>query len=109
MGFYESLHHLDALRVLKNAAFDSISGEQLFSAFEVLIFADDHFRNLVQQRGSAAHDARAERADQHQLVPVPAASGVADADHFTVSRGVASLNSQIATARDDFATEIGQN
>ena len=53
--------HLDTSSVLEENDFDVVLGEKFFPGrLEGHVLSDHHPRDLVQQRGAGAHDARTE-------------------------------------------------
>src|SRR5262249_10697504 len=94
----ERLHHLDAFWVINNGALDAMAREEILGAEKGLVLTDDDSWNLVEQRGSGAHDTRAQRTHQNETVPVGAASGVADAHHLRMRSGIAGLHTEIVAA-----------
>ena len=109
MGLNKRPHHRNALRILKHNTRHSFGGEKVLSAFEILVLADDHSGDFVEQAGSRTHDAWTQSAHQHQGVPIPSAASIANANYFGVSGGIAGLDSQVVTTSDDFAAGIGEN
>ena len=99
----EAAHQRLALAIVEIDELHTGSGEQILSAFEVSVLADDHRTNFEEQRRSGAHHAGTQRTDQHELVPVSPPPGVANADHLGMRRRIASLDAQIVSASDDFA------
>src|SRR5215471_15281151 len=95
MGLDKIPHHLNTFRILKYNALHSVGSKKFFSAFEIMVFADDHSGNFVEQACSRTHDARAQSAYQDEFVPIGPPSSVANANHFCVRRRIASLDTQI--------------
>ena len=105
----EAAHHLHTFRIVENCERDSGLSKQVFRPEKIAVLADDDGGNAEEQRRPRAHDARAEGAYESELAPVAAASGIADANDFSMCRGVAGLNSQIVAARDHLPKTIREN
>jgi len=105
----EVLHEFYAGGVVEDFEFDAVLAEEIFGTVEILVLPDDDARDAVEQRGTGTHDARTERADQGELRPVSAASGVTDADGFGVGCGVSGLHAEVVAAGNDVAGGIGKN
>lgn len=105
----ELAHHVEAGGAVEVDEFDVVIGEEVFRPEEVFVFADDDAWYAIEQGGSGAHDAGAERAGQCELWPIASTSSIANAGHFCVSGGIAGLNAEVVPACDDFAgVEISQ-
>src|SRR5215469_8897715 len=76
MCLNKSPHDLNTFRILKHNALHSIRCKKFFSAFEIMVFADDHSGDFVEQACSRTHDARAQSAYQDEFVPVGASSSI---------------------------------
>lgn len=102
-------HYLNAFGVIENYELHTTLAEEVFRAHKIAMFPDDYAWNAIEYRRSRAHNARTERADQGQFVPVAAASGVADANRFGMRRGIAGLDAQIVSAGYEVARMIDEN
>jgi len=107
--FDEAAHHLYALRIVEHFDRNPSFSKQVLRSKKIAILTDDDTRNAKQQRRSGAHDAGTQRADENELLPIAAASGVSDADHFGVRGGIAILNSQVVAAGNDVSCAVGEN
>src|SRR5919197_1147973 len=105
----EASHQFDAVRVVEHAHAHAIAGEQVLRALKVAVLPDHHTRDAEQQARSRAHDARAESADERELRPVTAASGVANRHHLSVRRGIAGLHPQVVATRHNATGRVGQH
>src|SRR5919201_1419892 len=104
----EASHQFDAVRVVEHAHAHAIAGEQVLGALKVAVLSDHYTRDAEQQARSRAHDARAESADERELRPVTAASGVANRHHLSVRRGIAGLHPQVVATRNNATGRVGQ-
>ena len=107
VGADELAHQLNAVRIVEDGDVDTVLAEEVFRAEKVLILADDDAGNAVEQGRAGAHDAGAERADESEVGPVAAASGVAKTDGLGVRSGVSGLDAEVVSARDDVAVTVG--
>src|SRR5262249_10745277 len=105
----KAAHHFYALRIVEHFDGNASLYKQMLSSKKIAVLADDDCRNAEEQRRSCAHDARTQRADQSELMPIAAASGVADADDFGVGGRIAGLNAQVVAAGNDVSRAVGEN
>ena len=83
--------------------------EEIFSALEVGVLADDHGRDFEEQRRPGTHHAWTQCAHQYQPIPVPPSAGIADADDLSVCRRVACLDTQVMSGGNDLAIRIREH
>ena len=105
----KAAHHFHALRIVDHSDRNASLRKQMLSSKKIAVLADDDRRNAEKQRRSRAHNAWTERADQSELLPIAAASGVADADDFGVGGRIAGLNAQVVAAGNDVSRAVGEN
>lgn len=51
-------HEQEAALIIDDAGWYAFSGEPIFAAYKRTVFADNHARNAMKDRGSGAHRAR---------------------------------------------------
>ena len=83
--------------------------EEVLSAYEVGVLADDHARDFEQQRRPGTHHAGTQCAHQYQPIPVPSPTCIANADDLGVCRRVACLDAQVMSGRNDLAIRIREH
>ena len=111
VGFFldEFVHEGNAAGVVEVGEVDAFGFEEVFGAEEVFIFADDDGGDAVEEGGAGAHDAGGEGGDEDEGGPVAAAAGVADADDFGVSGGIAGLDAEVVSDGEDGAGGGGED